>query len=1024
MVSMGLLATAVVFAELRKSEHRSVTEVFRRQADQRVNAWIDAIERQLTALDSLYALYANSENVTRDEFSSFVQESVLRCKGVKTVLWVPRVPAGARYELEQQARRDGMERFRIAGSARDSISDADPNACFPIYYAEPVSDNLAVLGFDLGSDPWWRDLLDRAAAELGTRVVAGAHIPGKDSAEGTFVTIRPVYRRQGMILSETDRRASLHGYIIGVVNLDAVANPLVMSPVSEEIDVEFLELGGAEPKRFYRHAAHPPSLRVPHVDGEPGRGVLLWEKPLSLGKQRWLIRYSVSPGFGTGMHSLKSVGSLLVGLCGTVLAVLYVWSRQVRYERVRHLVAERTADLETSRAELKTRNSFLNHILKSLVHPLYVIDAMDFTVRLSNQSIDGSESCMISPTCYESIHGRDRPCAGADHACSVVEIRNTKKPFVFERQGSDREGPHRVFEVHGYPVLDAAGNVSEVVEYHIDITDRKQAEVSLQESEEKFRVLFEASSDAIMTLEPPAWRFSSCNPATLKMFKVGKKAEFLRRGPWEFCPPLQSDGTASVDRAQAVIRKAMEEGGLSFEWDHLRADGEVFPATVLFTRIALGEKVFLQATVRDITEAQRVERQILQQARNQSALNHLLCLSLAELDMEDMLQQAIGYITSTAGFAFESRGAIFLANDGQDMLRMVAQQGIATSLLAICAHVPFGRCLCGRAATSRQTQFVNCVDAQHENTFEGIRPHGHYCAPILWSDTVLGVINVYVKEGHVRRREEEEFLDSAAAVLAGIIKRKQAELRQAELLKEVDSANAELKDFAYVVSHDLKAPLRAIRTLAEWMTTDYGDRLGTEGQEQLRLLVGRAMRMQGLIDGILEYSRIGRVREQLTLVDLNTLVADVIDDLAPPEAFVISVEGPLPTVHGEPTRLRQLFQNLLSNAVKYNDKERGTVRISPNDRQDFWEFSVADNGMGIAPEHFQRVFQIFQTLTPRDKSESTGVGLTVAKKIVECHGGRIWLDSKVGEGTVFYFTLPKGNTEMDNEHDAPTAVAG
>jgi PAS domain S-box-containing protein len=267
---------------------------------------------------------------------------------------------------------------------------------------------------------------------------------------------------------------------------------------------------------------------------------------------------------------------------------------------------------------------------------------------------------------------------------------------------------------------------------------------------------------------------------------------------------------------------------------------------------------------------------------------------------------------------------------------------------------------------------------------------------------------------------------STWAVIAHIdvTERKQAELKQDALLKQVESANQELKDFAYVVSHDLKAPLRAIRTLAEWMTTDYGDRLGTEGQEQLRLLVGRAMRMQGLIDGILEYSRIGRVREQLTPVDLNTLVADVIDDLAPPETFAISVEGPLPTVHGEPTRLRQLFQNLLSNAMKYNDKERGTVRISPNDRQDFWEFSVADNGMGIAPEHFQRVFQIFQTLTPRDKSESTGVGLTVAKKIVECHGGRIWLDSKVGEGTVFYFTLPKGNTEIDNEHDAPTAVAG
>jgi len=248
-----------------------------------------------------------------------------------------------------------------------------------------------------------------------------------------------------------------------------------------------------------------------------------------------------------------------------------------------------------------------------------------------------------------------------------------------------------------------------------------------------------------------------------------------------------------------------------------------------------------------------------------------------------------------------------------------------------------------------------------------------------------------------------------------IAQRKQAEQRQAQLLKELEKVNQELKEFAYVISHDLKAPLRGIHTLVDWISTDYADKLDQEGKEQIALLSQRAQRMHNLIDGVLQYSRVGRIQEEKVQVNLNELVPEIIDMIAVPENITVTVEGELPVVEFEKTRITQVFQNLLSNAVKYMDKPQGKVEIGCVEEDGFWKFSVADNGPGIEEKHFNKIFQIFQTLSPHDGYESTGVGLTLVKKIIELYGGRIWVDSKVGLGSVFLFTLPKQKLEIKNE---------
>jgi PAS domain S-box-containing protein len=250
-----------------------------------------------------------------------------------------------------------------------------------------------------------------------------------------------------------------------------------------------------------------------------------------------------------------------------------------------------------------------------------------------------------------------------------------------------------------------------------------------------------------------------------------------------------------------------------------------------------------------------------------------------------------------------------------------------------------------------------------------------------------------------------------ARMFTGLVRditaRKESERQTETLLRELRAANEELGNFAYVVSHDLKAPLRAIAALADWVATDHADCFDDEGREHMRLLIGRVHRMGSLIDGILQYSRVGRDGGTLRMVDLNAVVAEVVDLLAPPPHIAVTVAAGLPVVWTEPTRIRQVFHNLISNAIKYMDKPEGLIAVSCSDEGECWRFSVADNGPGIEPRHFERIFQLFQTLAPRDRVESTGVGLALVRKIVDMLGGKVWVDSVPGEGATFYFRMPK-----------------
>ena len=236
---------------------------------------------------------------------------------------------------------------------------------------------------------------------------------------------------------------------------------------------------------------------------------------------------------------------------------------------------------------------------------------------------------------------------------------------------------------------------------------------------------------------------------------------------------------------------------------------------------------------------------------------------------------------------------------------------------------------------------------------------------------------------------------------------KQHRDRLGNLVAELETANRELKDFAYVVSHDLKAPLRAISRLTAWLVEDYAGAFDPEGKEMAALLISQVRRMDNLIDGILRYSRIGRVAGNEMEIDLETVLKSVIATLAPPPTIRIDYDSPLPVILADATRIFQVFQNLIGNAVKFIDSPQGSIRINCTDSGSHWTFSISDNGPGIEKKYHERIFQIFQRLTTDDDMESTGIGLSIVKKIIEFYGGDIWVESTVGEGSCFYFTLPK-----------------
>jgi PAS domain S-box-containing protein len=546
-------------------------------------------------------------------------------------------------------------------------------------------------------------------------------------------------------------------------------------------------------------------------------------------------------------------------------------------------------------------------------------------------------------------------------------------------------------------------------------------------------------------------------------FQHGQLRDILSQAPAAICVTRGSrhivdfvnERYGSILRGREVIGKGLVETlpGLPAETidalDRSFHSGEPYsgseaPASVVFGDAGEGQFVtFVVQPLRDetglvhglICHAVDVTEQVLsrQQLERQTAelqLQHRLSNLLAEVgmiltrgdDLEPMLQACAESVVTHTGSALSR---IWTLHGGEDVLELRASAGLYTHLNGPHSRIPVGQFKIGRIAADRKAHLSNDVLADPEigdrewARGEGLRAFAGY--PLIAGNVVLGVIGTFSRQP-LTPIDLQALGSVALSIAVGIQKKRHKEAlrlseehlrRRAEELGRLASAlersNRELDAFAYAASHDLRAPLRGIANLAQWIEEDLtGQRLLSDDTAQmLQLMRSRMHRMEGLIEGLLEYSRAGRVHHTPEAVDLNRLLREVVDLLAPLEPSQVIVAPGLPTLRAERLPLQQIFMNLIGNGLKHAKRDDAVVEVSVREDGSHYEFTVADNGVGIPAEFQGRIWGIFQTLEARDKVEGTGIGLALVKKLVEAAGGRVWVESKPGEGAAFKFTWPR-----------------
>jgi len=505
-----------------------------------------------------------------------------------------------------------------------------------------------------------------------------------------------------------------------------------------------------------------------------------------------------------------------------------------------------------------------------------------------------------------------------------------------------------------------------------EVEERTQVEQTLRESEQRLSTVLNGILTGVLIIDGRTHHIVDANPHAAEIVGLPKD-QIVGRVCHQFVCPAEvgscpiSDLRQTVDRSERVL---------------LKADGARIPILKTVVSVTWQGQEYLVESFVDISRLKQAEQEVKES------------LSLLEATLES---------TANGLLVVDPEGRIKHYNRQFQELWQIPNAVLAERNDDQVREITLSRVKDPQAYRSRVRELYDHPESEGLDTLELIdgRIVERCSKPQILGDRIVGRV--------------WSFHDITEKTLA--------QQKQAALLRKVADINEELTHFAYVVSHDLKAPLRGIKLVTEWLCADYGDKLGDDAKEQLDLLQSRVARMHNLIDGVLQYSRIGRITEEATQVDLTELIAGIVDGIAPPAHVHVTVEGPLPTLSGEKTRITQVFQNLLANAVKFMDKPVGEVRIGCVEDGEFWRFHVADNGPGIEEKYFDRIFRLFQTLAPRDEFESTGVGLALVKKIVERYGGRVWVESEVGRGSTFFVSWPKEGRVVQAEPGA-VEVAG
>lgn len=493
-----------------------------------------------------------------------------------------------------------------------------------------------------------------------------------------------------------------------------------------------------------------------------------------------------------------------------------------------------------------------------------------------------------------------------------------------------------------------------------DTTHKKLMEIQIKENEEKYRTLFNTTSDSILLVNTEG-KVIEFNKASTEMFAYPADV-FLNSDIQSIIKMKNSEiNSPLISKVEEFIfelfNKSIIDGFI--EIICIKKNGEFFPAEVQSQFIKIKNDNILLLYIRDISQRKAMEK--------------------ALRDSEAQLRTA-----------FENLPFDFWISD--DRLNISMQSKYSIDL--------WGNLI---------NKNLNKLPVPKNVNLQWLKASNETLAGKLYSTEVNIEINNEMKtflQMFVPVVSESQ-ITGILSINIDITEAKQNEIELKKYSDSLERANQELKTFAYIISHDLKAPLRAINNLIEWVIEDYYELFNQEGKNMLNLLTNRVNRMHELIESILRYSRIGRIDVTIEETDLNQLIETTVNLLHIPKNVRVEVQKNLPVIKLPRVYVQQIFQNLISNAIKFSNKPEGLIEINFTENEKEFIFSVKDNGPGIEKQYFDKIFQIFQTLQPRDEYESTGIGLSIVKKIIDNYNGSIWLESEKNIGTVFYFSLPK-----------------
>ena len=465
----------------------------------------------------------------------------------------------------------------------------------------------------------------------------------------------------------------------------------------------------------------------------------------------------------------------------------------------------------------------------------------------------------------------------------------------------------------------------------------------------------------------------------------------------------------------------------------LRKDGAEFPADISLSPLEAEGGLLVIAAIRDITDRKRAEREAAEGQKLRLA-QEVARIGTYEWDIQtDVMRwtpemEAL-YGLQPGGFGKTYAEWVTLVHpedrpEAEEAMRNAIQQGVfETEFRAVWPNGTL-RWLAARGVVfkngdgkPRRLVGVNIDITERRKTEEALRrslQQGTLETEFraVWPDgTVrwLAARGVVFKNGDGTPRR-------LVGVNIDITERRKTEEDMARLLSELQRSNKELEQFAYIASHDLQEPLRMIASYVQLLEQKYKGRLDEKADKYIYFAVDGALRMQNLIEALLAYSRVTTRGAPFDPVDTNLVFTHVVVNLSAviKENHAVVTKDPLPTVRGDEAQLAQLFQNLIGNAIKFRKPDTPPlVHVSAKKARKQWAFSVRDNGIGMEAKYFDRIFQIFQRLHTHAEYPGTGIGLAICKRIVERHGGRIWLESAPGEGTTFFFTL--ATTGEDND---------